>query len=43
VFWIESRGFQNRRIGVVIWIVPFALRQLYLACVTSIADYGSPI
>ena len=22
---------------------PFALRQLYLACVTSIADYGSPI
>ncbi|KAH7563628.1 hypothetical protein BM1_00675 [Bipolaris maydis] len=22
---------------------PFAIRQLYLACVTSIADYGSPI
>ena len=22
---------------------PFAVRQLYLACVTSVADYGSPI
>jgi hypothetical protein len=22
---------------------PFAFRQLYLACVTSVADYGSPI
>ena len=22
---------------------PFAIRQLYLACVTSIADYGSPV
>jgi hypothetical protein len=22
---------------------PFAIRQLYLACITSVADYGSPI
>jgi hypothetical protein len=22
---------------------PFAIRQLYIACITSVADYGSPI
>ena len=24
-------------------LTPFALRQLYIACITSVADYGSPI
>ena len=24
-------------------LTPFAMRQLYTACITSVADYGSPI
>ena len=31
----------NRLASISRGLSPFALRQLYLACVTSVADYGS--
>lgn len=31
----------NRLFGIIRGLSPFAIRQLYLACVTSVADYGS--
>ena len=31
----------NRLSNITIGLSPFAIRQLYMACVTSVADYGS--
>ena len=33
----------NRLVNISRGLSPFAIRQLYLACITSVADYGSEL
>src|ERR1700709_2020366 len=33
----------NRLVNILRGLSPFAIRQLYLACITSVADYGSEL